>query len=99
MLIAVAFGLGLPADADAQRKRKRRGKRAPAAQKSDDASSKNKKAKPKVFDFTALELGGRMRTPQLLYFLDRANEELGRAALERRSFVPEMTRSMQEEEL
>jgi hypothetical protein len=57
------------------------------------------KGKPKVFDFTGLDISGRLRTPQLLYFLDRANEELERASLERRSFIPEMVRSVDEGKL
>jgi hypothetical protein len=57
------------------------------------------KGQAKVFDFTGLDLQGRMRTPQLLYFLDRASEELDRASLERRSFIPEMVRSLDEESL
>ena len=52
-----------------------------------------------VFDFTGLDIGGRLRTPQLLYFLDRAREELMQASLERRSFLPEMVRSIDEESL
>ncbi len=55
--------------------------------------------KPKVFDFTGLDLAGRLRTPQLLYFLDRASEELERASLERRSFIPAMVRSIDESDL
>lgn len=61
-----------------------------------------KKAKagpPKTYDFNALDLNGRMRTPQLLYFLERANEELERASLEKRSFIPHMVRSVEEEAL
>ena len=54
------------------------------------------KGKPKVFDFTGLDISGRLRTPQLLYFLDRATEELERASLERRSYIPEMVRSVDE---
>ena len=54
---------------------------------------------PKVFDFTGLDLAGRLRTPQLLYFLDRASEELERASLERRSFIPAMVRSIDEHDL
>lgn len=57
------------------------------------------KGKPKVFDFTGLDLAGRLRTPQLLYFLDRASEELERASLERRSFIPAMVRSIDESDL
>lgn len=57
------------------------------------------KGKPRVFDFTGLDLAGRLRTPQLLYFLDRASEELERASLERRSFIPAMVRSLDEHDL
>ncbi|HEY4180415.1 MAG TPA: hypothetical protein VGM90_26410 [Kofleriaceae bacterium] len=70
---------------------------ADAKAKADDKAAKN--AKPKTFDFTALDLNGRMRSPQLLYFLERANEELERASLEKRSFIPHMVRSMDEEAL
>ena len=61
--------------------------------------SSSKKEKVKNFDFNALDLNGRMRTPQLLYFLERANEELERASLEKRSFIPHMVRSVEEEKL
>jgi hypothetical protein len=60
---------------------------------------KTKPQGPKTFDFSALDLNGRMRTPQLLYFLERANEELERASLEKRSFIPHMIRSLDEEQL
>ena len=89
----VLIALALPATADAQRKKRKRGRR------DKDAAGKvhaKKKGRTKVFDFTGLELGGRLRTPQLLYFLDRAEQELDRAALEKRSFIPEMTRSLEE---
>ena len=61
--------------------------------------SGGKNGKPKVFDFTGLDINGRLRTPQLLYFLERANEELERASLEKRSFIPEMIRTLDEEAL
>ncbi|GAB4513857.1 MAG: hypothetical protein Tsb0020_32230 [Haliangiales bacterium] len=89
----------LPA-AEAQRRsnRRRRGRRrAPARENKKPANQQP--AKDKVFDFTGLDISGQLRAPQLLYFLDRANEELERASLERRSFVPEMIRSVDEESL
>ena len=61
--------------------------------------TKKKSPKEKTFDFNAMDLNGRMRTPQLLYFLERANEELERASLEKRSFIPHMVRSVEEEQL
>src|ERR1043166_3480968 len=67
----------------------------------DKASDKagDKKTKEKTFDFNNLQLNGQLRTPQLLYFLERANEELERASLEKRSFIPHMVRSVEEEAL
>ena len=70
----------------------------PPAEKA-DKGEKKKEPKVKNFDFNALDLNGRMRTPQLLYFLERANEELERASLEKRSFIPHMVRSVEEEKL
>lgn len=55
--------------------------------------------KERLFDFTGLELAGSMRMPQLLYFLERAQDELERASLKRRSFIPEMVRSLDEDAL
>ena len=64
-----------------------------------DKGDKKKEGKVQKFDFTGIDLNGRMRTPQLLYFLERANEELERASLEKRSFIPHMVRSVEEEQL
>jgi hypothetical protein len=71
-----------------------------AAGKSADRKPKDaKEPKEKTFDFSNLKLNGQLRTPQLLYFLERANEELERASLEKRSFIPHMVRSVEEEAL
>lgn len=95
----VAFVCALVVPAHAQPKKKPE----PVAATADTAKaepSANKKApKVKNFDFNALDLNGRMRTPQLLYFLERANEELERASLEKRSFIPHLVRSLDEEQL
>jgi hypothetical protein len=73
-------------------------KTAPTTEKADTKLEK-KKPKEKSFDFEGLGLQGRNRTPQLLYFLERANEELERASLEKRSFIPHIVRSVEEEAL
>jgi len=80
-----------PADAD--------GSEAPAPVPAAASDGEGKGGKGKVFDFTGLDISGRLRAPQLLYFLERANEELERASLERRSFIPEMMRTLEEDEL
>jgi hypothetical protein len=69
----------------------------PAAKAAPDKA--DKKPKEKTFDFNNLKLSGQLRTPQLLYFLERANEELERASLEKRSFIPHIVRSLEDEAL
>ncbi len=105
IVIAVAVAGGIVAagadSADAQSKRRRTAQRkeskpSPAKKSGGD---KSKVKKEQRFDFTGFELAGSVRMPQLLYFLDRAEEELERASLERRTFVPEMLKSLDEENL
>lgn len=99
--------LALAAPAAAQGKRRRTAQRkesrpAPAAtgkKSAAPAKTAPKGKKEQRFDFTGFELAGSVRMPQLLYFLDRAEEELERASLERRTFVPEMLKSLDEENL
>lgn len=111
LLLALAFALTLgTGDAEAQKRRRRskpkpKPKPAPAAPaptpeaSADAPDGPQPKKKMAELDFTGLDLAGRLRTPQLLYFLERASAELEAASLERRSFVPEMVRSMDEESL
>ena len=92
-----------PAAGAQSRRRSRGGKKpapaaAPVATPGGEVKETTRK-KEKVFDFTGFELAGSVRMPQLLYFLDRAEEELERASLERRSFVPAMLKSLDEEKL
>jgi hypothetical protein len=63
------------------------------------ATKKTPPTKEQNFNFGDLNLNGRSRSPQLLYFLERANEELERASLEKRSFIPHMVRTVEEEAL
>lgn len=54
---------------------------------------------PPTHTFKPLDVSGKLRGAMLLQFLERANEELERASLERRSFVPELVRSVELEAL
>ena len=51
--------------------------------------------KVKVFRFTGLDLAGRLKSPQLLYFLNRMRAEFDRPRLPHSSFIPELQRSAQ----
>ena len=52
-------------------------------------------SKVKVFRFSGLDLAGRLKSPQLLYFLNRMRAEFDRPRLPHRSFIPELQRSSQ----
>ena len=105
LVYLLTLSLFAPAAAAQSRRRNRAPKKPPAAAPApapaDTPAAKetSNKKKEKTFDFTGFELAGSVRMPQLLYFLDRAEEELERASLERRSFVPAMLKSIDEEKL
>ena len=49
--------------------------------------------KVKVLKFSGLEISGKLKSPQLLYFLNRMRTEFDRPRLPHRSFMPELERS------
>ncbi len=49
--------------------------------------------KVKVFKFGGLDISGRLKSPQLLYFLNRLRAEFDRPRLPHRSFVPKVVES------
>ncbi|MFO0681956.1 MAG: hypothetical protein U0234_07895 [Sandaracinus sp.] len=52
--------------------------------------------KVKVLEFSGLDVSGRLKSPQLLYFLNRVRAEFDRPRLPHRSFIGEMERSTHE---
>ena len=96
--VLVLLCAGIPGLATAQPKKPTKPLK---ADKTGTATSKETKKSPKEqnFNFNDLNLNGRSRSPQLLYFLERANEELERASLEKRSFIPHIVRTVEEEAL
>jgi hypothetical protein len=99
LALALLCALVLPVAAQPKKGKAPPAPQPAAAEATDTAKVAKKSPKEKTFDFNALGLNGRQRTPQLLYFLERVNEELERASLEKRSFIPHMVRSVDEEAL
>lgn len=88
ILIGAAFVASLfsPRDAAAQKKK------AAAATKKFDGGERGTDGS-KVYSFTGLDIDGRLKTPQLLYFLSRVRSEFDSVTPEHRSFLPELERS------
>ncbi len=51
----------------------------------------------KEFRFSGLDVSGRLRSPQMLYFLNRVRAEFDRPRLPHRSFIPELKRTTKED--
>jgi hypothetical protein len=53
----------------------------------------------KMMQFSGLDIEGRLKSPQLLYFVNRVRAEFDRPRLPHRSFMPELDRSTHTEPL
>jgi hypothetical protein len=71
--------------------RKQKKAPAPATESKPAAESKSK-----TYTFTGLDIDGKLKTPQLLYFLNRMKSEFDTTAPDKRSFIPELRRSVDE---
>lgn len=59
----------------------------------DDDVHTEGETKVKAMEFSGLDIEGQLKTPQMLYFLNRLKAEFGRPRLPHRSFMPELRRS------
>ena len=76
------------------------GKGAAAAVGSDGAGSGSGKSyKSKTYNFGAMDVEGKLKTPQLLYFLNRVKLELDMSAPDTRSFMKELEKSADDKNL
>lgn len=91
LVTAVAFASVTPV-AVAQKKK--------PAPKSDDADKTTVDPKTgqksKSYTFGGLDIDGKLKTPQLLYFLNRMKSEFDTTTPDKRSFIPELKRSTDE---
>jgi hypothetical protein len=68
--------------------------RAPAA-----PAAGGKKVTSKTYTFGAMDVEGKLKTPQLLYFLNRVKLELDMSAPDKRSFMKELQQSADDKNL
>ena len=68
---------------------------APAA----TAGTGGKKVTSKTYTFGAMDVEGKLKTPQLLYFLNRVKLELDMSAPDKRSFMKELQQSADDKNL
>ncbi|HEX4460083.1 MAG TPA: hypothetical protein VIA18_19025 [Polyangia bacterium] len=52
--------------------------------------------KSKQYTFGGLDIDGKLKTPQLMYFLNRMKSEFDTTTPDKRSFIPELKRSTDE---
>jgi hypothetical protein len=57
------------------------------------------KVKSKTYTFGAMDVEGKLKTPQLLYFLNRVRLELDMSAPDKRSFMKELQQSADDKNL
>ena len=65
----------------------------PAEPRSETKATPAKTPKSKVYTFSGLDVEGKLKTPQLLYFLNRVKLELDTTSPEKRSFLKELEKS------
>jgi hypothetical protein len=70
-----------------------------AAPEAGEAVTPTKTAKTKVYTFGAMDVEGKLKTPQLLYFLNRVKLELEMSAPDHRSFMKELERTVDDPSL
>ena len=63
------------------------------------SASGGKTFKSKTYNFGAMDVEGKLKTPQLLYFLNRVKLELDMSAPDTRSFMKELERSADDKNL
>lgn len=107
LLLALAMSVALPAHAADDEAAPAKAAASEQADKSDEKTVKTDKDKPKKPDvveveegaeegeksykFGAVEVEGRLKAPQILYFLRRVRAEFRAGLLGHRSFLPELS--------
>jgi hypothetical protein len=70
-----------------------------AATTTTTTATNGNKLKTKTYTFGAMDVEGKLKTPQLLYFLNRVKLELDMSAPDKRSFMKELEQSADDKNL
>jgi hypothetical protein len=68
----------------------------PPVAEADETVHKEGGTEVKTLEFGGLDIEGQLKTPQMLYFLNRLRAEFERPQLPHRSFIPELQRTTKE---
>lgn len=91
VVVLLSFGV-----ADAEPKKHAPEAKAQAGQSDKPSSGAAAAKKEKTYTFGGLDIDGKLKTPQLLYFLNRMKSEFDTTTPDKRSFLPELKRSTDE---
>jgi hypothetical protein len=69
------------------------------AKPASEGKAGGKTLKTKTYTFGAMDVEGKLKTPQLLYFLNRVKLELDMSAPDKRSFMKELNQSADDKSL
>jgi hypothetical protein len=75
------------------------GDKADKGDAADTTSTAGKTIKTKTYTFGAMDVEGKLKTPQLLYFLNRVKLELDMSAPDKRSFMKELAKTAEDKSL
>ena len=89
LTVALVAFLGLPVHAQNKKKK-------PENDGGTTVTDAKTGAKSKQYTFGGLDIDGKLKTPQLLYFLNRMKSEFDTTTPDKRSFIPELKRSTDE---
>ncbi len=88
-----------PPGAARRRQRRRTGGASARSPASAAAGGRARASKPRVYTFGGLDVEGKLKAPQLLYFRSRMRQELDTSNSESRSFLKELERTADEKGL
>jgi hypothetical protein len=97
-IAGIALGFADRAEADPKKHPDAKPAASPTAGglQGDKPTGKPGDKKEKTYNFGGLDIDGKLKTPQLLYFLNRMKSEFDTTTPDKRSFIPELKRSTEE---